>query len=127
MDAENQRIKGVVDELGLERDENQFRAFNLKIGMVVKSGKPLSFEQGERLMKRFRRELLGKEVEITAIVVPCPICGKGFNTEQGMKQHVRMVHDKRQKAKTKYKETKPKSTRKKASKKSVSKKTSRKK
>ena len=76
-------------------------------------------------MKQFRTELLGKKAEITAIVVPCPICGKGFNTEQGMKQHVRMVHEKKRKVKTeKPKEKKPKTTRKRLSKKRTSKKKS---
>jgi uncharacterized C2H2 Zn-finger protein len=53
-------------------------------------------------------------VEISAIVVACPVCGKGFNTEQGMKQHVRMVHEKKKKPVKKTKGT----TKKRAGKKS---------
>ena len=122
MDAEDQSIKGRVAEVGLVRDEGSFNSFNLTIAMVLKS-RGLTYDQGERLMTQFRKELLGKDVEITAIVFPCPTCGKGFNTEQGMKQHIRMVHEK----KGKPRETKAKSTRKKAPKKRTSKKGSRKK
>lgn len=99
MDSDLQKIKGVVGEVGLERDGERFNAFNVTISMVVDTGKTLTFNQGEQLIKEFRRELLGKAVEITAIVVPCPICGKGFNSEQGMKQHMRMVHEKKTKPK----------------------------
>lgn len=123
MDAEDQSIKGRVAEVGLVRDEGSFNSFNLTIAMVLKS-RGLTYDQGERLMTQFRKELLGKDVEITAIVFPCPTCGKGFNTEQGMKQHIRMVHEKK---KGKPRETKAKSTRKKAPKKRTSKKGSRKK
>jgi hypothetical protein len=101
LEAGNERIKGVVGEVGLVRDIEKFNSFNLTINMVVDSGKAMTYEKGERLMNEFRKELLGKKVEIAAIVVPCPICGKGFNTEQGMKQHMRMVHDKKKKGKAK--------------------------
>jgi len=101
--SEAPKIRGVVREVGLERDDDRFRSFNLRIGVVVKAGKSLSYEEGERMMRRFRKELLGKRVEIAAIMIPCPICGKGFNTEQGMKQHMRLTHEKKKKAKKKRK------------------------
>jgi uncharacterized C2H2 Zn-finger protein len=97
LESDYQKVKGVVGEVGLERDGERFNAFNVKISMVVDSGKAMTFDQGEQMIMQFRKELLGKKVEITAIVVPCPVCGKGFNTEQGMKQHVRMVHEKKKK------------------------------
>ena len=98
MDSD-QKIRGVVGEVGLERDAERFNAFNVTISMVVNTGKALTFNQGEQLIKEFRKEILGKAVEMTAIVVPCPVCGKGFNTEQGMRQHVRMVHERKAKPK----------------------------
>ena len=96
-DLENQKFKGVVEEVGLQRDGDQFNSFNLTVSMVVKTEKKLTYTQGERLMTRFRKELLGKNVEIAAIIHTCPICGKGFNTEHGMKQHQRRIHDKTKK------------------------------
>lgn len=90
--SENQRVKGVVGEVGLHRDGNQFNSFKLTIEMVLDSGKGLTYDQGEALMKQFRKELLGKNVELAAVVVPCPVCGKGFNSENGMKQHLRRIH-----------------------------------
>lgn len=92
VDSEEPKFRGVVSEVGLERDGGHFRSFNLKIGVVVKAGKRLGYEEGERMMRRFRKELLGKDVEVITIMVHCPICGKGFNTEQGMNQHKRMMH-----------------------------------
>ncbi len=116
LDAENQSIKGRVAEVGLTRHEGQYNTFNITLSMVLES-KSLTYDEGEQLMKQFRKELLGKDVEIAAIVFPCPVCGKGFNTEQGMKQHVRMVHEKKRKKGTKKKAraTKKKTTRKKSS------------
>jgi hypothetical protein len=99
--AGDQKIKGVVSEVGLIRDEDKFNAFNLTINMVVKGDKPLTYNQGEKRIKQFKKELLGKRVEIAAVIHPCPICGRGFNTEHGMKQHKRMVHDKKKKSKSK--------------------------
>ena len=96
-DLENQKFKGVVEEVGLQRDGDQFNSFSLTVSMVVKTEKKLTYTQGERLMTRFRKELLGKNVEIAAIIHTCPICGKGFNTEHGMKQHQRRIHDKTKK------------------------------
>lgn len=123
MESDYQKVKGVVGEVGLERDGERFNAFNVTVSVVVDSGKALTFDQGEQLIKEFRKELLGKKVEVTAIVVLCPVCGKGFNTEQGMKQHARRVHDKKKKKTVKPKAVK-KTTKKRAAKKGSRKKTS---
>jgi hypothetical protein len=109
-DLENQKFKGVVEEVGLQRDGDQFNSFNLTVSMVVKTEKKLTYTQGERLMTRFRKELLGKNVEIAAIIHTCTICGKGFNTEHGMKQHQRRIHDKKKKTPKKTKKTTAKKT-----------------
>ncbi|MCW3991684.1 MAG: C2H2-type zinc finger protein [Candidatus Bathyarchaeota archaeon] len=100
MSSEEPKVRGIVSEVGLERDEGHFRSFNLKIGVLVKGERRLGYEQGERLMRQFRKELLGKEVDVTPIMVRCPICGRGFNSERGMKQHVRMNHEKKKAKKT---------------------------
>lgn len=110
MSDEEPKIRGVVSEVGLERDEDHFRSFNLKIGVVLKAGKSLTYKEGEQQMRRFRKELLGKEVEVSAILFKCPTCGRGFNTEQGMKQHVRMTHKKTKKKRKKRKTSKKKKT-----------------
>ncbi|MEE8354315.1 MAG: C2H2-type zinc finger protein [Candidatus Bathyarchaeia archaeon] len=89
----DEKIKGVVGEIGLERNEGKFNSFNVTVGLVLKTG-GLSYTQGERLIAEMRKELLGKMVEIAEIIHLCPVCEKGFNTMQGMKQHVRMVHEK---------------------------------
>lgn len=123
MDGESQNLKGLVNEVGLRRDEEKFNSFNVTIAMVLKSEKALTYDQGERLMSRIRRDLLGKEVEITSVVFPCPVCGRTFNTEQGMRQHARMAH--KEKRAKKPKEAKRKGTQKKpARKKSTRKKSS---
>ena len=96
-DSENNRIKGVVGEVGLTRNGDQFNSFNLTINLVVNPKKRLTYDEGEKLMQQFRKNLLGKNIEIAQIIVPCPICGKGFNTEAGMKQHKRLTHDKKKK------------------------------
>ena len=96
---ENNKIKGVIGEVGLQRVGDRFNAFNLTINMVVDPKGTLTYDKGEQLMQQFRKQLLGKKVEIAEIIVPCPICGKGFNTEQGMKQHMRMVHKEKKKNK----------------------------
>ena len=106
MDSVEPKIKGVVSEVGLKRDEDQFSSFNLKIGVLLKHRKSLTYEQGEKMIGRFRKELLGKEIEITTIKVLCPICRKGFNTEQGMKRHVRMVHEKKKETRKRRKRVK---------------------
>lgn len=119
----DEKIKGVVGEIGLERNGGKFNSFNLTVGLVLKTG-GLTYAQGERLIVEMRKELLGKMVEIAEIIHLCPVCEKGFNTMQGMKQHVRMVHEKGKKKET-VKAEKPKAAPKK--KKRARKKTSRKK
>jgi hypothetical protein len=113
--SENQGLKAVVREVGLRRDEEKFNSFNLTVGLVVKSDKNLTYTQGENMIKLLRKELLGKIVDVNPIIVPCPICGKGFNTEHGMNQHRRMIHEKREKSPKKVKRKK-KRARKKSSK-----------
>jgi len=119
----DEKIKGVVGEIGLKRNEGKFNSFNLTVGLVLKTG-GLTYAQGERLIVEMRKELLGKMVEIAELSHLCPVCEKGFNTMQGMKQHVRMVHEKGKKKET-VKAEKPKAAPKK--KKRARKKTSRKK
>ena len=92
MSEENQKLKGVIGEVSLERDEDKFNTFNVTMKMIVDNGRPLSYDRGETLVQQFRKGLLGKKVELSAVVVACPVCGKGFNTEVGMKQHTRMIH-----------------------------------
>lgn len=93
MAQEDEKFHGVVNQVGLERDEAEFRNFNLTLGIKVKTGKKLSLKEGERLIKQMRKEFLGKNIEFEAISIPCPVCGKTFNTEAGMKQHVRRQHN----------------------------------
>ncbi len=120
MEAEK-KIKGIIGEVGLERNEGKFNSFSVTVGLTLKTG-GLTYAQGERLIAEMRKELLGKAVEIAEIIHLCPVCEKGFNTMQGMKQHVRMVHEKgkkkvtvkaKQKVAPKKKRVRKKSTRKK--------------
>jgi hypothetical protein len=92
LSEESQKLKGVIGEVGLERDEDKFNTFNVTIKMIINNDRPLSYDRGEKLVQQFRKGLLGKKVELSAVVVACPVCGKGFNTEGGMKQHMRMIH-----------------------------------
>ena len=92
MSEESQKLKGVIGEVSLERDEDKFNTFNVTMKVIVDNGKPLSYDRGETLVQQFRKGLLGKKVELSAVVVACPVCGKGFNTEGGMRQHMRMIH-----------------------------------
>jgi hypothetical protein len=105
-------VEGVINQVGLERDEERFGAFNLRISMIMDTENSLTYEKGEEMMNELRKRLLGKRVEIAAIIVPCPVCGKGFNTEVGMKQHMRIVHGKK-KTKQETKDPAPKKTAKK--------------
>lgn len=95
MEADKSKVRGVVSEIGLERDDEHFRSFNLKINIIIKPLKSVNYEEGEKLMKQFRRSLLGKEVEITSIIFRCPECGREFNNEQGLNKHVKMAHKNR--------------------------------
>ncbi len=117
----DEKTKGIVREIGLERNEGKFNSFNLTVGLVLKTG-GLSYAQGERLMAEMRKELLGKMVEIAEIIHLCPVCEKGFNTMQGMRQHVRMVHEKGKKVVTEKPKAAPKK-KKRAKKKATRKKT----
>jgi len=126
MAQEDAKFHGVVNQVGLERDEAEFRNFNLTLGIKVKTGKKLNLKEGERLIKKMRKEFLGKNIEFEAISIPCPVCGRTFNTEAGMKQHVRRQHNDgvdTAKPKTRKKASSKKKTSKKSSKKGSKKKT----
>jgi hypothetical protein len=92
MTTEYDKFHGIVNEIGLERDEEQFANFNLKVGILVKTDKKLTYKEGERIIKKLRKDLLGKNIELEPIAIPCPVCGKIFNTEIGAKQHLRRMH-----------------------------------
>jgi hypothetical protein len=92
MANEYDKFHGIVNEIGLVRDEEQFANFNLKVGILVKTEKKLTYKEGERIIKKLRKDLLGKNIELELIAIPCPICGKIFNTELGAKQHQRRMH-----------------------------------
>ena len=88
----DEKIKGIVGEVGLERNEGKFNSFSVTVGLTLKTG-GLTYAQGERLIAEMRKELLGKAM-IAEIIPLCPVCEKGFNTMRGMRQHVRLVHEK---------------------------------
>lgn len=94
MMAQEQKILGVVNAIGIERDEQEYQNFTLIIGIKIKTDKKISYTEGEKIIKTMQKSLLGKNIELETITVSCPICRKTFNTEQGMKQHKRLVHDK---------------------------------
>jgi len=103
MAAEDDKFQGVVSHVGLERDEAEFLNFNLTLGITVKTERKLNYAEGERIVKRLQKELLGKNVELGAVAVPCPVCGKTFNTETGMRQHLRKQHEGEEKPRKKAK------------------------
>ncbi len=88
----SRRLRGVVREIGLEREEGRFHFFRVRVGVVLKMEGAMDYEEGERLVRRLRRELLGREVEIEALIYRCPLCGRGFNSEMGLKVHMRRSH-----------------------------------
>ena len=92
MMAQDDKLLGVVNAVGLERDDQEFRNFTLTMGIKIKTEKKISYSEGEKLMKQLQKELMGKNIELGAVAVPCPICGKVYNSEQGMKQHQRIQH-----------------------------------
>ena len=92
MMAQDDKLLGVVNAVGLERDDQEFRNFTLTMGIKIKTEKKISYTEGERLMKQLQKELMGKNIELGAVAVACPICGKVYNSEQGMKQHQRLQH-----------------------------------
>ena len=89
---QEEKLLGVVNAVGLERDDQEFRNFNLTVGIKIKTEKKMTYLEGERLMKQLQKDLMGKNIELGAVNVPCPVCGKTFNSEQGMKQHQRLQH-----------------------------------
>ncbi len=91
--AEEVKKLGVVSEIGLERDSQEFTSYNLTVGIKLKSDKKLSYVECEKLVKELKRELMGKNIELEAIAIPCAFCDKIFNSEIGMKQHVRRQHE----------------------------------
>jgi hypothetical protein len=95
MSLEDVKYLGIVNEIGLERDQDEFSNFNLTVGIMVKTDNKLDLSKGQELVKQLQKELLGKNIELGAIAVPCPVCGKTFNSEFGMKQHMRIVHKKK--------------------------------
>lgn len=90
--AQEDKLLGVVNAVGLERDEQEYQNFTITVGIKLKIDKKVSYTEGEKLMKQFQKSLLGKNIEMGAVAVECPICGKVFNSEQGMKQHQRLQH-----------------------------------
>ncbi|MFP3951408.1 MAG: C2H2-type zinc finger protein [Candidatus Bathyarchaeia archaeon] len=94
MAVEELQTRGIVNEIGIVRDEDQFRSFNLTIEILVETKNKLTYKQGEKLLEQFRKDYLGKNVKLELVAVPCPICGKAFNSELGTRQHMRMVHTK---------------------------------
>jgi len=117
MAKEDEKFQGVVSHVGLQRDEAEFLNFNLTLGILVKTEK-LTYSEGEQLIKRLQKELLGKNVELGTVTVICPVCGKTFNTETGMRQHLRKQHEgereKKKKRVGKAKKEEPKKTHRKA-------------
>ena len=108
--AQDDKLLGVVNAVGLERDEQEFRNFTLTVGIKIKTEKKISYVEGEKLMKQLQKDLMGKNIELEAVAVPCPICGKVYNSEQGMKQHQRLQHkeDEKPKKQSRKKKTAPK-------------------
>jgi hypothetical protein len=99
--ATEDKIQGVVNAVGLERDDQEFRNFNLTVGIKIKIDKKITYTEGEKLIKQLQKDLMGKNIELEPVAVPCPICGKTFNSEQGMKQHQRLQHKEDEKPKKK--------------------------
>jgi len=121
MMAQDDKLLGVVNAFGLERDAQEFRNFTLTMGIKIKTEKKISYSEGEKLMKQLQKELMGKNIELGAVAVACPICGKIYNSEQGMKQHQRLQHNENaSKKKPKKKKAAPKKKPAKKSKKKTS-------
>jgi hypothetical protein len=117
----DEKIKGIVGEIGLERNEGKFNSFSLTLSLTLKP-RGLTFSQGEKRIVEMRKELLGKEVTIAEIIHLCPICERGFNTMQGMRQHVRMVHEKGKKKEVVQEKKSKRSSRKRRKRKNVNRK-----
>jgi hypothetical protein len=93
MAQEDVKKLGIVSQIGLERDAQEFTSYNLTVGIKLKSDKKLTYAEGERLIKQLKKDLMGKNIELGAIEIPCPYCGKVFNSKKGMKAHTRSQHD----------------------------------
>jgi uncharacterized C2H2 Zn-finger protein len=107
--AQEDKLLGVVNAVGLERDDQEYQNFTITVGIKIKMDKKVSYTEGEKLMKKYQKDLLGKNIEMGTVAVECPICGKVFNSEQGMKQHQRLQHgEEEQKKKKQSKKTEPK-------------------
>ena len=50
-------------------------------------------------MKQLQKDLMGKNIELETVSVPCPICGRTFNSQFGMEQHKRIQHKEEEKPK----------------------------
>lgn len=123
--AQEDKLLGVVNAVGMERDEQEYQHFTITVGVKIKIDKKVSYTEGEKLMKQFQKDLLGKNIEMGAVAVECPICGKVFNSDQGMKQHQRLQHGDEEPPKKKGRKKKPepvKTPEKKKTKKTASKK-----
>lgn len=92
--VEENKLLGVVNAVGLERDEQEYRNFTLTVGIKIKTEKKISYAEGERMMRQLQKDLMGKNIELEAVAILCPVCGKAFNSEQGMKRHQRLQHKK---------------------------------
>jgi hypothetical protein len=91
---QEEKILGVVNAVGIERDEQEYQNYTLIMGIKIKTDKKISYTEGEKIIKKMQKNLLGKNIQLEALAVACPICKKTFNSEQGMKQHKRLVHGK---------------------------------
>ena len=92
--AQKEKIQGVVNAIGIERDELEYQNFTLIMGIKIKTDKKITYSEGEKIIKNMQKNLLGKNIKLEAIAIPCPICNKTFNSEKGMKQHKRLTHGK---------------------------------
>jgi uncharacterized C2H2 Zn-finger protein len=122
MAQEDMKKLGVVSEIGIERDAQEFTSYNLTVGIKLKSDKKLTYAESERLVKVLKKELMGKNIELEAVAVPCPYCGKIYNSDKGMKAHVRSQHDGEELPKRKPRRSKKTETKKTPSKKTTVKK-----
>jgi uncharacterized C2H2 Zn-finger protein len=123
--TQEDKLLGVVNAVGMERDEQEYQSFIITLGIKIKIDKKVSYTEGEKIMKQFQKDLLGKNVEMGTIAVECPICGKVYNSEQGMKQHQRLQHGDEEPPKKKrgrQKKTEPATVTEKKAKKTASKK-----
>ena len=57
MALEDVKYLGIVNEIGLERDQDEFSNFNLTVGIMVKIDKKLDLSEGQELVKQLQKEL----------------------------------------------------------------------